>query len=69
MHIPQPKPAVGGAPGARVPACARPVGHDTDVFERTGGSRSGGDQPGSRLVSPRNAAWADGPFVTADGRQ
>ncbi|POX48013.1 hypothetical protein C3489_28350 [Streptomyces sp. Ru71] len=46
--------------------CANRIAH---AFDLAKASRRGGDQPARRLVSQRDAAWADALFVAIDDRQ
>ncbi|MET9729205.1 hypothetical protein ABZZ79_00640 [Streptomyces sp. NPDC006458] len=64
-----PNPTTGGAAGAREPAYAHNAGPGPDAFEPTAGLRRGGDQPGSRLVPSRDAAWAGVLSVAVDAQQ
>ncbi|MFE1444476.1 hypothetical protein [Streptomyces sp. NPDC058739] len=59
----------GRAAGAREPAYAHGPGPGPEAFERTAGLRRGGDQPGSRLVPSRDAAWAGVLSVAVDAQQ
>ncbi|MCD7445376.1 hypothetical protein K4B79_45255 [Streptomyces lincolnensis] len=56
------------APAARVPAHTNAPCRARDVFEHEKAWRPGGDQPGSRLVSLPDAAWAGVLFVAVDAR-
>lgn len=53
----------------RVPAYARTLGYDSDVFSLAPALRRGGDQLALRLRSPRDPAWAGVLFVAVDARR
>ncbi|WNZ11369.1 DUF3344 domain-containing protein [Streptomyces sp. 11x1] len=56
-----------GASGPkRVPAYARTLGYDSDVFNLGTGLRRGGDQLTFRVVSQRDRVWAGVLFVAVD---
>lgn len=59
----------GTARPQRVPAYARTLGYDSDVFSLGTGLRYGGDQLAFRFVSRRDVAWAGVLFVAVDARQ
>ncbi|MFJ4948056.1 DUF3344 domain-containing protein [Streptomyces sp. NPDC088760] len=59
----------GDVPARRVPAYANTLGYDSDVFDLGRALRRGGDQPGFRLVSHADAAWAGALFAAVDARK
>ncbi|MFG3548144.1 DUF3344 domain-containing protein [Streptomyces sp. NPDC047725] len=52
----------------RVPAYARTLGYDSDVFDLAPALRRGGDQLTLRLRSPRDPAWAGVLFASVDAK-
>ncbi|WBO66250.1 DUF3344 domain-containing protein [Streptomyces camelliae] len=58
----------GAAPARRIPAYANTLGYDSDVFDLGPALRGGGDQPGFRLVSQQDAAWAGVLFAAVDAQ-
>ncbi|WP_030345246.1 hypothetical protein [Streptomyces sp. NRRL S-1022] len=59
----------GDVPIRRVPAYANTLGYDSDVFDLGRALRRGGDQPGFRLVSHADAAWAGALFAAVDATE
>ncbi|MDL5201653.1 DUF3344 domain-containing protein [Streptomyces sp. ALI-76-A] len=59
----------GTAQPRRVPAYARTLGYDSDVFDLGSGLRYGGDRLAFRFVSQRDVAWAGVLFVAVDAQQ
>ncbi|MFE1194920.1 DUF3344 domain-containing protein [Streptomyces olivaceoviridis] len=59
----------GDVPARRIPAYANTLGYDSDVFDLGRALRRGGDQPGFRLVSHADAAWAGALFAAVDSRK
>lgn len=53
----------------RVPAYARTLGYDSDVFDLGTGLRRGGDQLTFRVVSQRDLIWAGVLFVAVDAQR
>ncbi|MFH9083038.1 DUF3344 domain-containing protein [Streptomyces sp. NPDC017673] len=59
----------GDVPARRIPAYANTLGYDSDVLDLGRALRRGGDQPGFRLVSHADAAWAGALFAAVDARK
>ena len=63
--------ALNSRTGMRMRLCDLGVNafhHASDLIELGKAPRSGGDQSAIRLVSQRDAAWADVPFVAVAAR-
>lgn len=58
----------GDVPAERIRAYASTLGYDSDVFDLGPALRHGGDQPGFRLVSHPDAAWAGALFAAVDAQ-
>ncbi|MGW4594251.1 DUF3344 domain-containing protein [Streptomyces sp. NPDC004457] len=59
----------GDVPVRRIPDYADTLGYDSDMFDLGRALRRGGDQPGFRLVSHADAAWAGALFAAVDARK
>ncbi|MEV7812063.1 DUF3344 domain-containing protein [Streptomyces flaveolus] len=59
----------GDVPARRIPAYDNTLGYDSDVLDLGRALRRGGDQPGFRLVSHADAAWAGALFAAVDARK
>ncbi|MGW2488718.1 DUF3344 domain-containing protein [Streptomyces sp. NPDC001606] len=58
----------GDLPAQRVPAYVNTLGYDSDMFDLAPALQRGGDQPGFRLVSHADAAWAGVLFAAVDAQ-
>ncbi|WP_371580189.1 DUF3344 domain-containing protein [Streptomyces sp. NBC_01314] len=59
----------GASQPERVPAYARTLGYDSDVFDLGTGLRHGGDQLAFRVLSQRDLIWAGVLFVAVDAQR